>query len=64
MMDQQTKLIIALNQVDNITKLTEDNEYKTYLYSHLSTIKYELERQLTNLADQSKIKEQTTEDDD
>ncbi len=63
-MDQQTKLIIALNQVDNITKLTEDNEYKTYLYSHLSTIKYELERQLTNLADQSKIKEQTTEDDD
>ena len=64
MMDQQTKLIIALNQVDNITKLTEDNEYKTYLYSHLSTIKYELERQLTNLADQSKIKEQITEDDD
>ena len=63
-MDQQTKLIIALNQVDNITKLTEDNEYKTYLYSHLSTIKYELERQLTNLADQSKTKEQTTEDDD
>ena len=63
-MNQQTKLIIALNQVDNITKLTEDNEYKTYLYSHLSTIKYELERQLTNLADQSKIKEQTTEDDD
>ena len=63
-MDQQTKLIIALNQVDNITKLTEDNEYKTYLYSHLSTIKYELERQLTNLADQSKIKEQITEDDD
>ena len=63
-MDQQTKLIIALNQGDNITKLTEDNEYKTYLYSHLSTIKYELERQLTNLADQSKIKEQITEDDD
>jgi hypothetical protein len=64
MMDQQTKLIIALNQVDNITKLTEDNEYKTYLYSHLSTIKYELERQLTNLVNQSKIKEQITEDDD
>ena len=64
MMDQQTKLIIALNQVDNITKLTEDNEYKTYLYSHLSTIKYELERQLTNLTNQSKIKEQITEDDD
>ena len=63
-MDQQTKLIIALNQVDNITKLTEDNEYKTYLYSHLSTIKYELERQLTNLVNQSKIKEQITEDDD
>jgi hypothetical protein len=63
-MDQQTKLILALYQVDNLTKLTEDNEYKQFLYCKLSSIRCELERQLTNLTHQSKIKEQTTEDDD
>lgn len=55
-MDRQTKLVFALYQIDNVIKLTEDNEYKTYLYSHLSTVKYELQRQLTNLTNQSKIK--------
>ena len=63
-MDQQTKLILALYQVDNLTKLTEDNEYKQFLYCKLTSIKCELERQLTNLTHQSKIKEQTTKDDD
>ena len=56
-MDQQTKLILALYQVDNLTKLTEDNEYKQFLYCKLSSVKCELERQLTNLVNQSKIKE-------
>ena len=63
-MDQQTKLILALYQVDNLTQLTKDNEYRHYLYCKLSSIKCELERQLTNLVNQSKIKEQTAEDDD
>jgi hypothetical protein len=63
-MDQQTKLILALYQVDNLTQLTKDNEYRHYLYCKLSSIKCELERQLTNLTNQSKIKEQTAEDDD
>jgi predicted site-specific integrase-resolvase len=63
-MDEQTKLILALYQVDNLTQLTKDNEYKHYLYCKLSSIKCELERQLTNLTNQSKIKEQTVEDDD
>lgn len=63
-MDEQTKLILALYQVDGITKLTEDNEYRHYLYCKLSSIKCELERQLTNLTNQSKIKEQIDEDDD
>ena len=63
-MDQQTKLILALYQVDGIVKLTEDNEFKHYLYCKLSSVKCELERQLTNLTNQSKIKEQTDEDDD
>ena len=64
MMDEQTKLILALHQVDNLTQLTKDNEYKHYLYCKLSSIKCELERQLTNLTNQPKIKEQTAEDDD
>ncbi len=63
-MDQQTKLILALYQVDNLTQLTKDNEYKHYLYCKLSSIKCELERQLTNLTNQSKIKEQTNGDND
>ena len=57
MMDEQTKLILALYQVDGITELTKDNEYKHYLYCKLSSIKCELERQLTNLRHKSKIKE-------
>ena len=63
-MDEQTKMILALYQVDNLTQLTKDNEYRHYLYCKLSSIKCELERQLTNLTNQSKIKEQTDEDDD
>ena len=63
-MDEQTKLILALYQVDNLTQLTKDNEYRHYLYCKLSSIKCELERQLTNLTNQSKIKEQIDEDDD
>jgi hypothetical protein len=42
-------------QVDNLVSLTSENEWKSYLYGHLSSIKYELERQLTNLNHSSKI---------
>ena len=48
-MSEEEKLISALTYLDNIVKLTEDNEWKVYIYNHLSTVKYELERQLTNL---------------
>jgi hypothetical protein len=63
-MNEETRLLLALYQVEGITQLTKDNEYKHYLYCKLSSIKCELERQLTNLRHKSKIKEQTTEDDD
>tara|TARA_R100001509_G_scaffold83404_1_gene47136 strand:- start:287 stop:469 length:183 start_codon:yes stop_codon:yes gene_type:complete len=46
---EREKLLFALTQIDNVVKLTEENEWKNYLYNHLSPIKYELERQLTNL---------------
>ena len=47
-MTNEEKLIDALTHVDDIVKLMEDNEWEVYLYRHLSTIKYELERQLSN----------------
>lgn len=46
-------LSIALAQVENLTLLLEDNEYKTFLYNHLIPIKYELQRQLNNLTNTS-----------
>lgn len=48
-MDQRTKLLLALQQLENIVNLTKENEYERYIYSKLITVKYELERQLTNL---------------
>ena len=56
-MDEQTRLILALYQVEGITQLTKDNEYRHYLYCKLSSIKCELERQLTNLTKSDKIDE-------
>ncbi len=47
-MSNKEKLIIALKKVDDLVNLLEDNEWKSYLYHHLSTVKYELERQLHN----------------
>ena len=54
-MDKQTKLTLALYQVDNIIKLIEDNEYKQYMFMHLNPVYYELQRQLTNLTIADKI---------
>lgn len=56
-MDEQTKLILALHQVEGITGLTKDNPYRQFIFMHLNSIKCELERQLTNLTATSKIKE-------
>jgi hypothetical protein len=56
-MNEQTKLILALMQIDNLTSLIEGNEYQKFLYSHLISIQVELQRQLTNLNHSSKIKE-------
>ena len=48
-MREKERLIIALTQIENVVTLLEDNEWKNYLYNHLSPVKYELERQITNL---------------
>jgi hypothetical protein len=46
-MYQKTKLILALQQIDNITKLIEDNPYEKFMYGHLISVQVELQRQLT-----------------
>ena len=56
-MNDQTKLILALMQIDNISNLIEGNEYQQFLYGHLISVQVELQRQLTNLTHSSKIKE-------
>ena len=59
-MDKQTKLILALYQVDNIINLIEDYEYKQYMFMHLNPVYYELKRQLTNLTITDRIKKDLT----
>ena len=47
-MNEQTKLILALQQVDNLTSLLESNEYQKFLYNQLIAIEIELKRQLSH----------------
>jgi hypothetical protein len=47
-MTEETKLILALMQIDNLTSLLKDNEYEKFMYSHLISIQVELKRQLNN----------------
>ena len=54
-LDEKTRLLMALIQIDNLVKLTEDNSYKQFFYRHLWSMKYELERQLSL----TKVKEST-----
>jgi len=57
-MDQKSKLILALIQVENISNLMRENVYEGFMTSHLLPLKYEFERQLvllTNKNKQSKI---------
>ena len=50
---KQYNILAALQQVDNITKLIEDNDWKEFIYSHLTPIKFELERQYHILEEQT-----------
>jgi len=57
-MDQKSKLILALIQVENISNLMRENVYGGFMTSHLLPLRYEFERQLvllTNKNKQSKI---------
>jgi hypothetical protein len=54
-MNEETKLILALHQIENLTSLLSQNEYQQFLYSHLIQMQVELQRQLTNLTHSSKM---------
>ena len=45
-MTQTIKLILILDQIQNITNLTKDNEWESFYNSHLIPIYYETKRQL------------------
>lgn len=47
-MDEQTKLILGLQQVNNLVSLFEGNEYENFLSSKLISIQVELQRQLSH----------------
>ena len=36
---EKVRLLLALYQVDGITQLTINNEYKQFIYMHLNSIK-------------------------
>ena len=59
-MTEQQRVTRALSQIDDITTLLENNEWKNFLYSHLIPLKYELQRQqclLTNQTNSTNIEE-------
>ena len=46
-MNDQTKLVFALEHIAHLHDLIEGNKWEDYLKSNLLTIEYELERQLS-----------------
>ena len=56
-MDRKLKLILALQQIENVYNLLQEGEYVAFFSSHLLPIKYEIQRQLTNINHSTKIKE-------
>ena len=42
------KLLLALNLIEDLSQLLEDNEYQQFFYSHLISMQVELNRQLSN----------------
>ena len=45
-MTSKVNLILALQQVENISNLVRKNNYEAFFTSHLLPIKFEIERQL------------------
>jgi len=56
-MNTRTKLLLSLSQVEGILKLMKGNEYEHYIITFLAPVNAELNRQLTNLTQSTKMKE-------
>ena len=55
-MNNETKLVFALEHIAHLEDLIEGNEYEHYLNDSLTTMKYEFERQLNNEQHRKKTK--------
>ena len=55
-MNNETKLVFALEHVAHLEDLIERNEYEHYLNDALTTMKYEFIRQLKNEQHRKKTK--------
>jgi hypothetical protein len=53
-MNEKTKLILALQQTENIYNLLQGNQFSGFFASHLLPIKYEIERQIHCLTNTNK----------
>ena len=53
-MEQKTKLILALQQIENVRSLLSEGQYAGFFTSHLLPIKFEIERQLSCLTEHNK----------
>ena len=54
-MNNQTKLVFALEHVAHLHDLIEENEFEHHLKDSLVTMEVELERQLRNELDRKRI---------
>ena len=47
-MNNETKLVFALEHIAHLEDLIKDNEWESHLNQSVQTLKYEFERQLRN----------------
>ena len=53
-MNEKTKLILALQQTENILELLKTGQYAGFFTSHLLPVKFEIERQINCLTGYNK----------
>ena len=56
-MKQHNRLVRAIQGLDQIIELMKENHNSSFIQHHLLSVKLELQTQLTNLSNSSKIKE-------
>tara|TARA_R110000868_G_scaffold195417_1_gene441078 strand:- start:165 stop:335 length:171 start_codon:yes stop_codon:yes gene_type:complete len=56
-MTDEMKILLALQQLENVMKLVKGNQWEIFFSRNLIPVRIELHRQLTCLQDSAKIKE-------